>query len=146
MAASVNEIKEFFRQIRKEQREIIHLTQLIKEEETNLLPKAIVYDKDKVQVSPEDRFSEICSRISDMQEELGESIAALKTKQIKAEQMIRTLDDPDEREVMRWYYLSVKGNRLYTWREVAIQMNYYCRHVLRLHGNALVHLSQHDTK
>ena len=49
---TVNETKAFFQQIRKEQREIIHLASLINKEEMNLLPKAIVYDKDKVQVSP----------------------------------------------------------------------------------------------
>ena len=85
---TATEIKNFFRQIRKEQNEIAHLAMLIQQEETMLLPKAIVYDKDKVQVSPEDKFSDICARISDMQEELGESIVKLKAKQMTAERMI----------------------------------------------------------
>lgn len=100
---TVNEIKDFFRKIRKEQNEIAHLSAMIKSEELALLPKAIVYDKDKVQVSPEDRFSEVCAKISDMQEELGRSIVRLKEKQVQAELMIRKLEDPDEREVLRWY-------------------------------------------
>ena len=45
---TVKEIKEFFRQIRREQGEINHLGRMIKQEELLLLPKAIVYDKDKV--------------------------------------------------------------------------------------------------
>lgn len=143
---TATEIKNFFRQIRKEQNEIAHLAMLIQQEETMLLPKAIVYDKDKVQVSPEDKFSDICARISDMQEELGESIFKLKVKQMTAERMIRNLSDPDEREVMRWYYMTLYDNRPLTWQDVAIRMNYYRRHVIRIHGNALAHLVEDGTK
>lgn len=143
---TATEIKNFFRQIRKEQNEIAHLAMLIQQEETMLLPKAIVYDKDKVQVSPEDKFSDICARISDMQEELGESIVKLKAKQMTAERMIRNLSDPDEREVMRWYYMTTYNNRPLTWQEVAIRMNYYRRHVIRIHGSALAHLVELGTK
>lgn len=143
---TVNEIKDFFRRIRKEQNEIAHLSAMIKNEELALLPKAIVYDKDKVQVSPEDRFSEVCAKISDMQEELGRSIVRLKEKQVQAELMIRKLEDPDEREVLRWYYLTLYDNRPLTWQQVAIRMNYYRRHVIRIHGNALQHLAEDGTK
>lgn len=143
---TLNELKYFFRQIRKEQNEIAHLTMMIRQEEMMLLPKGIVYDKDKVQVSPEDKFSEICARLSDMQEELGQSIMRLKEKQMKAERLIRTLDDPDEREVMRWYYMTTYNNRPLTWQEVAIRMNYYRRHVIRIHGSALAHLVELGTK
>lgn len=143
---TVNEIKDFFRKIRKEQNEIAHLSAMIKNEELALLPKAIVYDKDKVQVSPEDKFSEVCAKISDMQEELGMSIMRLKEKQIRAELMIRNLEDPDEREVLRWYYLTLYENRPLTWQQVAIRMNYYRRHVIRIHGNALQHLAEDGTQ
>lgn len=143
---TVNEIKDFFRKIRKEQNEIAHLSAMIKSEELALLPKAIVYDKDKVQVSPDDKFSEVCAKISDMQEELGMSIMRLKEKQIRAELMIRNLEDPDEREVLRWYYLTLYENRPLTWQQVAIRMNYYRRHVIRIHGNALQHLAEDGTK
>lgn len=143
---TVNEIKDFFRKIRKEQNEIAHLSAMIKNEELALLPKAIVYDKDKVQVSPDDKFSEVCAKISDMQEELGMSIMRLKEKQIRAELMIRNLEDPDEREVLRWYYLTLYENRPLTWQQVAIRMNYYRRHVIRIHGNALQHLAEDGTQ
>ena len=143
---TVNDIKDFFRKIRKEQNEIAHLSAMIKSEELALLPKAIVYDKDKVQVSPDDKFSEVCAKISDMQEELGMSIMRLKEKQIRAELMIRNLEDPDEREVLRWYYLTLYENRPLTWQQVAIRMNYYRRHVIRIHGNALQHLAEDGTQ
>ena len=143
---TVNEVKIFFRQIRTEQSEINHLSRMIKQEELLLLPKTIVYDKDKVQTSPEDKFSEVCAKISDMQEELERSIFDLKTKQAKAEKIIRLLEDPDEREVMRWYYMTTDNGRLLTWQDVAIRMNYYRSHIFRIHGNALVHLAKVETK
>ena len=136
------EVKEMFRAIRKEHKEIVHLSEMIRSEESLLLPQGIRYDKDRVQVSPEDKFSEICAKISDMQEELGRSIVKLKTKQMNAERMIMGLDNTDEREVMRWYYMTVEDGKTLTWEEVAAHMNFDKRHVLRLHGNALIHISE----
>jgi GH35 family endo-1,4-beta-xylanase len=115
---------------------------MIRTEESLLLPQAIRYDKDRVQTSPDDKFSEICAKISDMQEELGRSIVKLKTKQMNAERMIMGLDNTDEREVMRWYYMTVEDGKTLTWEEVAAHMNFDKRHVLRLHGNALIHISE----
>ena len=74
------------------------------------------------------------------------SIMRLKEKQIRAELMIRNLEDPDEREVLRWYYLTLYENRPLTWQQVAIRMNYYRRHVIRIHGNALQHLAEDGTQ
>ncbi len=136
------EVKEMFRAIRKEQREIAHISEMIRAEEMLLQPQAIRYDKDKVQVSPDDKFGEICARISDMQEELGRSIMKLKAKQMRAEQMLMKLENSDEREVMRWYYMTTEDGNALTWEQVAIRMNFYKRHVLRLHGNALTHLAE----
>lgn len=143
---TVNEIKDFFRQIRREQSEISHLSRMIRQEEMLLLPKGISYDKDKVQTTPEDKFSEACAKISEMQQELEHSIFNLKIKQAKAETMIRQLDDPDEREVMRYYYMTTDDGRPLNWQQVAIRMNYYQRHVFRIHGNALIHLEKLGSK
>ena len=59
---------------------------------------------------------------------------------------LRKLEDPDEREVLRWYYLTLYDNRPLTWQQVAIRMNYYRRHVIRIHGNALQHLAEDGTQ
>ena len=137
-----NDVKNMFREIRKEQKEIAHLAEMIKSEEIMLLPQGIRYDKDKVQTSPDDMISKNVSKIVDMQKTLEQSIFSLKQKHIDAEQLIRQLDNSDEREVMRWYYLTVEDNKPLTWEQVAIRMNFYKRHVLRLHGNAILHLSE----
>lgn len=139
---TVKEAKEFFRSIRTEQIEIRHLKEMVQETESGLLPQAIRYDKTKVQVCPDETMSRICAKIAEYEQELGESIALLIEKKIKAEQLIRELDDEREREVIRWYYLTVDDGYLLTWGQVAARMNYNERYVKQLHGNALLHLAK----
>ena len=45
---TASEVKEYFKEIRKEQQEVNHLAQMIRKEEIELLPKAIAYDKDRM--------------------------------------------------------------------------------------------------
>ncbi len=137
---TVNEAKEYFRQIRKEQLEIIHLGKMIEREELTLLPKAIRYDTDKVQLSPDDILARSAAEIADMKEELQRSIVVLKEKKAKAESVLMNLDNSDEREVMRWYYMDSDGSRLLKWEDVAEKMNYNKRWVLKIHGRALSNL------
>lgn len=136
-----NEVKAWFTQIRKEQYEINHLKQMIKTAELGLLPSGIRYDKDKVQTSPDDTMSKVIAKALDMQKELELSISTLQQRQIEAEQAIQKLSDSDEREVMRYYYMDTENGKPLTWEQVAIRMNYYKRHVLRIHGKALYNLS-----
>ena len=139
---TVCEVKEYFRQIRKEQLEIMHLAEMIQHEEWTLLPKAVTYDKDKVQISPEDILARSAAEIVEMQEELGRSIMILKRKKAGAEAMIIKLENSDEREVLRYYYLdSIKG-QLLRWEDVAEKMHRDKRQIFRIHGNALKNLSQ----
>lgn len=140
--AKVNDTKQFFKDIRKEQAEIQELKKIIQDKELELLPRAITYDRDKVMVSPDDRFSEVCAAISDLEIELGRQIMILAKHQIVAEQLIAKLDDPNERRVMRFYYLSTIEGQLPNWNQVAIRMNYYESYVKKLHGKALVNLAK----
>ena len=120
----------------------MHLAEMIEHEELTLLPKAIVYDKDKVQTSPEDILARSAAEIVEMQEELRLSIAKLKSKKAGGEAMIMGLDSSDEREVMRYYYLdSIQGKPL-KWDEVAEKMHRDKRQIFRIHGNALSNLSK----
>lgn len=135
-------IKEYFRQIRREQLEIIHLAEMIEHEELTLLPKAVTYDKDRVQISPEDILARSAAEIVEMQEELGRSILILKRKKAKAESMIIQLENSDEREVMRYYYLDSIDGKLLKWDDVADKMHREKRQIFRIHGNALSNLSK----
>lgn len=139
---TTKEIKDYFRQIRREQFEIIHLTEMIKSEEQSLLPSAIRYDREKVQTSPEDVLSKSVAKITELEREYAESLVTLKSNKANAEAMLKDLDNPDEREVMRWYYMSFNGRQPFTWDDVAVRMAYTKRWILKLHGNAIMHLSE----
>ncbi len=138
----VQDIKQFFKDIRKEQAEIIELKNLIQEKELSLLPRGIAYDGIKVQVSPDDMTSKICAAITDLEMELGRQIMILARHQLQAENIIKKLEDPNERRVMRFYYLTTFEGQVPTWNQVAIRMNYYESYVKKLHGEALVHLAK----
>lgn len=138
----LKEIKDFFKNIRHEQAEIQELKNLIQEKELELLPRGIRYDSEKVQVSPDDITSRICAAITDLEMELGRQIMLLAKHQLVAEQMIKKLDDPNERRVMRYYYLSTIEGQLPTWNQVAIRMNYYESYVKKVHGRALANLAK----
>lgn len=140
--SNVNEAKDYFRQIRKEQLEIFHLSSMIEREELTLLPKGLRYDTDKVQVSPEDILARSAAEIADMRKELQRSIWVLKEKKATAENILMELDNSDEREVMRWYYMDSDGSRLLKWEDVADKMNYNKRWVLKIHGRALANLTK----
>ena len=140
---NVNEVKEYFRPIRKEQLEIFHLEKMIEREELTLLPKAIRYDTDKVQLSPDDILARSAAEIADMKEELLRSIQALKEKKARAENVLMELENSDEREVMRWYYMDSEEKRLLKWEDVAEKMSYNKRWILKIHGRALANLIGH---
>lgn len=139
---TVSEVKELFRQVRKAHSEIRHIMLMIQEEEANLLPKAIQYDRDKVQVSVDDTLAKYAAEITEMQEQLGKSLYTLKKSMTYAESLLTRLEDSDEREVMRYYYLDTNKGVLYKWFEVANLMGYDERTIYRIHGDALKHLSE----
>jgi hypothetical protein len=58
------------------------------------------------------------------------------------ETLIKKLDDPNERRVMRYYYLTTIEGQLPTWNQVAIRMNYYESYVKKVHGKALANLAK----
>lgn len=140
---TVGEVKETLKQVRKAQIEIKHIVRLIEREELTLLPKAIRYDRDKVMTSPDDILARSAAEIADMRAELSKTMMMLKSKMGYAESLIARLDDTDEREVLRYYYLDRNGNgELMTWADVADMMGFNERTIYRIHGSALVHLSE----
>ena len=136
------ELRAWFKQVRTERYEIEHLKELINTAKTGLLPSGIRYDRDKIQTSPDDTMSKVMAKAVDMQRELENSIAELQERHIRTEQLITRLDNSDEREVLRYYYLDSNNGVPLTWEQVAIRMNFAVRHVHRIHDRALVDLVQ----
>ncbi len=149
----VNEAKDFFRQIRKEQAEVEHLQSLIAKTRLSLLPKGIRYDTDRVQTSPGDPMTETAAIIADYKRQLNESLSKLIERKIRAEQLIMSLDNTDERDILRLYYMEMQETSdtkewlPYTWEQVAAEKFMNKRWVLKLHGRALIHMTtKEDTK
>lgn len=70
-----------------------------------LLPKAINYDKDSVQVSPEDKMSEIASEVLDIEKKLR-SLVEKKARLIgEISDMIELLDNSAEQVILYGFYI-----------------------------------------
>lgn len=139
---TTSEVKEYFKEIRREQSEVEHLAGMIRREELNFLPKAIVYDRERVQTSPDDILANKAAEIEEMERELRKSVVILMGKRARAEAKIIQLDNHAEREVMRYYYLDSLNGRLLSWDDVAQVMELSTASVFRIHGNALKNLSR----
>ncbi len=134
---TVSDVKDFFREIRKEQTEVYHLQKMIHELELSLLPQGIRYDKDRVQTSPKDKMLEVAAKAAAYEKKLNVNLCKLIAKKQKAEKLIASLDSAEERTLMRLYYTETNNGLLYRWDDVAYYMGYEKRHILRLHGDAL---------
>ena len=76
----------------------------------------------------------------EVKEELTEKVQLSSTeanRKKKAEKLLSRLDNPDERTILRIYYMETNNGFLYRWDDVAYHMGYEKRHILRMHGNAL---------
>lgn len=105
--------------------------------------KAITYDKDHVQGSPQNSLPEIIVLIDEASKEYSKAIT---TERLKAERdiaklqqkidhivsQIEALDDHRFVEILKQRYLY--GKR---WEQIAVDMKYGFRHITRLHGQAL---------
>lgn len=136
--------KQFFQKIRREYSEIQHLREAIEYKQAALLPRAIQYDRDHVQVSPFDMLSETVAAVTDQMEILGRMLAKLERRRAEALTLIEKLENTEEREVMRLYYLDLKNGKPRTWEEVAEAMGYDKRTIYRFHGEALIHIKDQN--
>ena len=100
--------KQFLYSVRDEQKEIEEIGDRIYELEMSLLPGAMRYDVDRVQVSPTDTTTDRMAEISDYMSELKRKQSALTDKRLKAQRLINHLTDSRERQVLDIYFLSVK--------------------------------------
>lgn len=128
------DIKKYLYSIRDEQYEIEELRQRIAELESSLLPRAIQYDKDKVQTSPEDHTTDIMAKIADYTLMLEKRIRILTERRQYAEQIISRLKDSEERQILDLYFLS--GQRM-KMDEVAELVNLSTRHTYRIYKQAI---------
>ena len=132
--------KTFFRAIRLERREIRILNEKIYAREMDLLPSGIRYDKDNIQTSIEDIMSIKLAELGDYEKKRKELLRILTTRQAQAIEIVSQIPDTKQRQVMEIYYFDTSNP---TWDDVADEMGYDRRWILRIHGNALVWINEH---
>lgn len=138
-----NFAKTYLRSIRSEQREIRVLTEMRENVYLSLLPPAIRYDKDKVQVSPEDMVSERMARVCELDKEIDKRLAILDLHRAEAFRKIQEIENDNGRTVLLLYYLQTKKDgKSYKWSDVAKDMSYSEENVKKIHGRALQELNK----
>lgn len=89
-------------------------------------------ESERVQTTPRDRISEDVARIADLKEEINRDIGELLILKNKIINEIQSLDSPVYIDILYKRYVEYK-----TLEEIAVEMSYSYRQVLRLHGLAL---------
>ena len=74
-----------------------------------LLPKAIVYDKDKVQTSPEDPMAKIVSEIADLERRMAEIQYTKSVRINEITKSINALESKEERTALTMRYINRKS-------------------------------------
>ena len=126
-------------------RELIVLEERRETIRTSLLPRAIQYKTDIIQVTPDKYFEKALASVLDMEKRINEKIAGIMQRQQAAADLIDTLTDSRHREVLTLYYMTYymerRGKydirRLYTLEEIAAKMGYSNEHVRRLQMDAI---------
>ena len=135
--------KAFFRQCRREIKELQYMRERLAWLRGTLLPEAIRYKAIDVQSSGAgDRMAEIVPEIVGLEHTIAEYVEMLAEHQNKAERIISRIERPEYRLLLRLYYLH---DPLLTWAEVADRMNYSEDAVKHMHGYALI-AANVDTK
>lgn len=116
----MNEVgKAYLESIRRMDRRIMMLTSKKNALESCLLPRAIRYDQDKVQTSPEDHTQIILAEVLELEKKIDHLRWGKSTKIHEVYDTIQKLKNEDEREVLTYYYVDKKDIN-----DIAKIMNY----------------------
>ena len=94
--------------------------------------KAIVFDKDRVQTSPDNQMENIFVMIDAEARKYARARARYEKEARKRAEQIAKLDNVLHIKILTMRYID--GMR---WEEIACEIGYSFRHVTRLHGEAL---------
>lgn len=100
--------------------------------------KAIVYDKDHVQISPENRLEKIFERIDIEAEKYAKARAKLEAEVQKRIAQISDMDKPEHERILSLRYIETDDNgEQITLEEIAVRMHLSFYRTAHLHGEAL---------
>lgn len=126
--------KQYLNRVRRIDKEISALLRLVQTTRESLESITQNYNTDGAQVTKDPhKFDRLIELEALVDSKVDEQI------ELKAEilRTIMQLDDRRQRLVLMEYYIEMK-----TWEQVAVDLNYAFRHVIRLHGMALKSIQQ----
>ena len=134
---TLESVYEYLGRVRALERQIRRKTMQRDELQSCLLPRAIRYDTDKVQASPEDVMDETAAAVLDLDREI-EQLRREKARRIRETgKTIDLLDDDMEKLVLTGYYIC----RM-TIRQIADDVHYSRSQTYRLYRSGLIHLGE----
>lgn len=134
---TTSEAYAFLNSIRRIENEIVKLQLQHDELQSCLLPKAITYDGDRVQTSPEDKMLEIASRVLDMEKEIRDLKQRKAKLIIEINDSISKLDSDVEQMVLLGFYVG----RLPAIK-VAELVHYSVPGIYKVKRRAVIHLAE----
>lgn len=134
---TVTEAYAFLNSIRHIEAEIIKLQIRHDELQSCLLPKAITYDKDSVQTSPEDPMLRIASDVVDLERQIQQLKTTKAKRVVEVSGAINQLTDDNEQIILLGFYVG----RLPA-RKIAELTHYSLSGVFKARRRAVVHLSE----
>ena len=100
--------------------------------------KAIVYDKDRVQVSPENRFEEIMAKIDAEARKWAAARLKYEKEVQKRVEQIAGMERAEYAEILRLRYIEIgQDGRMMSLEEISCRMHLSFYRVAHLHGEAL---------
>lgn len=118
-----------------------HELELLRQQERLMFsPPPIIYDKIRVQTSPQDRMFETVQAIQELSETIKRKEQKLAEMQLEAVTLIYSLEKAEHRKLLILYYLD--GDRPKKWEEVAEIMGYSESRVKHMHGWALAEIER----
>ena len=132
--------KEYLQSVQKKRRQMLSLMYRVEElHEQAEGVRAIVYDKDRIQTSPENKMEKLLAEIlPELEDKYAKAIERYHVAFQKAEAQIAGMEKPDHAEILRLRYLEVnEDGRQYSLEEVAVMMHKSYYRTKHLHGEAL---------
>ena len=134
---TISETYEFLDSVRKMEAEIVKKQLQHDELQSCLLPKAIAYDSDRVQTSPDDAMSKIASQVLDLEKEIRQMRARKANRIVTVSTAISKLESDTEQIILMAFYVG----RLPASR-IAEITHYTVRGVYKVKHRAVVHMAE----
>jgi len=134
--ATVQKAKRELWKVRLEQAELARMQRQKKKLGYDMLPSGISYDRDRIQSSPSDAFTDKMIAAAELSRKIDRQIAKLLTHKAQVMDRITRMDDPTCRILLELRYLG-EDEHMYTWSEVATIMQYSEAAVFKIHDRAL---------